>query len=244
MEIINRLISIFFLGYFAVLFVERVQSLVRMLGDENYSLIQSGYDVYVNAVLILSLLATVFLLAAFNGDFWRSIFMSGTPNYTMLTVTAGVILVSGMVHTEYTVAPLQFVAYGFLIAGMILYTVTQVQSGTGAFRLWYCLAYLTVFSMAIPVVYRSHIDKSVLFHVIEAVVSIALVICFTYMLRQMFTGNGTGLLYFIPIIIAVIGDAVVLYMRWSEEINYFVLIFIVLSALMFVIGKILFSFIK
>lgn len=244
METVNRLIPLFFLGYFAILFVERIQSLVRMLGDSEYSIIGSRFDIYVNFTLMLSLLATVVMLAAFNGDFWKSIFVGGTPNYGMLTVTAGVILISGMVHTEYTVPPLQFAAYGFLIVAMILQTVIAVQNGGNAFRLWYSLAYLTVFSMAIPVMYHSNIEKAALFHILEAVISVVLVICFTLMLRQMFVSDGSNLLYIIPIVIAVIGDAVLIYMRWAEEPNFFVLIFASLAAFMFVLGKILFAVVK
>lgn len=41
-----------------------------------------------------------------------------------------------------------------------------------------------------------------------------------------------------PILVTVIGDAAILTMRWKEKINGFVLIFLVLSVVMWVIGKI------
>ena len=38
-----------------------------------------------------------------------------------------------------------------------------------------------------------------------------------------------------------VGDAVVLWMGWTAEVNAFVLIFAALSVILFIIGKIIFS---
>ena len=162
----------------------------------------------------------------------------------MLTITAGVLLVSGMVHTENTVAPIQFAAYGMLIVAMVLRAL-QLSSGTGSrFTLWYSLIFLTVFSMAIPVMYRSEISNATLFHIIEAAVSLLLVICFTWMLRDLFLGQGSDLLRWVPMILAAAGDAVILAMRWQESVNTFVLIFLIASLVLFAAGKILFALIR
>jgi FlaA1/EpsC-like NDP-sugar epimerase len=131
-----------------------------------------------------------------------------------------------------------------LIVAMILKTVTVQSSTEHTFMLWFSLIYLTVFSMAIPVMYHSDIKSAALFHIIEAVVSVALVVAFTFMLRQVFFGQGGNLFYIIPILIAAIGDAIILAMRWKEEINWFVLIFIVLSCVIWVVGRILVLFQK
>ena len=147
-------ISWLFFIYFAVLGTERVRSLFP-IGDGG--LFPTAFDGYVNLMTVLSLLATVVLLIGFNGGFWRSLFGSATPDYRMLVITAGVLLLSGMVHTEHTVAPVQFGAYGALILAMVLQTVLQVRSVGSAASHWFSLAYLVAFSMAIPVVYRSSI---------------------------------------------------------------------------------------
>ena len=42
-------------------------------------------------------------------------------------------------------------------------------------------------------------------------------------------------------LIAAVGDAVILAMRWKESVNTFVLIFIVLSAVLFAAGRVLFA---
>ena len=235
-------VSWLFLGYFLVLFAERAHSLVRICRTSFADLYRTGFDGFVDTVTVLSMTAALFLLIFACKGFWQSLFNpAALPDYTMLTVTAGVMLVSGMMHTEYTVAPVQFVSYGMLIVAMILRTV-QVSAGAAhPFMFWYSLVFLTAFSMAIPVMYRSEISRATLFHVIEAVVALALVACFTWMLRDLFAGQGSDLLRWIPMLIAAVGDAVILAMRWKESVNTFVLIFIILSAVLFAVGKVLFA---
>lgn len=233
------LISWLFLAYFVILFAERLQSLVRI---GKAGLFASGFDTYVNSVTVLSLTATVILLAVGNGDFWRSLVSPAVvPDYSMLTITAGVILVSGMVHTEHTIAPVQFAAYGMLIVAMILRTVQTAAGAEKPFMWWYSLVYLTAFSMAIPVMYRTKIRRATLFHVIEAVTALVLVGCFTYLLRELFLGNGADLLAWLPMAVAAVGDAVILLMRRKETLNTFVLIFVIVSAVLFCVGRIIFS---
>ena len=228
---LNPAISLLFLGYFIVLFAERSQSLVRVCSGSVSGLYRNRFDGYVNTLTVFSLIATVVLLIFANGNFWRSLFNASiTPDYSILAITAGVLLLSGMVHTEYTVAPVQFVSYGLLAVAMILRTVQVSAGAENRFRLWYSLVFLIVFSMAIPVMYRSGIRSAALFHTIEA-----------WMLRELMIGKGENLLCWIPMLIAAVGDAVILAMRWREKVNSFVLIFILLAALLFVLGKILFA---
>ena len=242
---LTRVIACLFLGYFLVLFAERVQSLVRICRTSFSGLYRSGFDGFVNTVTILSLLISVGLLSFGCKSFWRSLVDSSvTPDYTMLTITAGVMLVSGMMHTEHTIAPVQFVSYGLLIAAMVLKTVQVASGNERAFMFWYSLVFLTAFSMAIPVMYPARISRAALFYVVEAVTSLALVACFTWMLRDLFLGQGKDLLYWIPMAIAAVGDAVILAMRWKESANTFVLIFIVLSAVIFAVGKVIFAVMK
>ena len=92
--------------------------------------------------------------------------------------------------------------------------------------------------------YRSEISNATLFHIIEAAVSLLLVICFTWMLRDLFLGQGSDLLRWVPMILAAAGDAVILAMRWQESVNTFVLIFLITSLVLFAAGKILFALIR
>lgn len=66
-------------------------------------------------------------------------------------------------------------------------------------------------------------------------------IFFTIMLRRLFLGRGDNLLLWIPFIIMAVGDTVVLWMGWKAEINTFVLIFAILSVVLFIIGKNIFA---
>lgn len=234
--------SWFILGYFLVLFAERVQSLVRICRRSFADLYRTGFDGFVDTLTALSLISTVFLLSFSCGDFLRSLAdPSVVPDYTMPVVAAGVLLVSGMMHTEYTMAPVQFVSYGLLIVAMILRTVQTSAGAERPFMFWYSLAFLTVFSMAIPVMYRSKIPQARLFHIIEAAVALSLVACFTWLLRDLFLGEGRDLLRPVPMLIAAAGDAVILAMRRKESVNTFVMIFVILSTVMFAAGRLLFA---
>lgn len=238
-------ISWFVLAYFVVLFAERAQSICRILFDKGTDFFATGFDTYVNLLTVASLAAAFVMLIGFNGDFWRSLFNgSVVPNYSILAITAGVILVGGMVHTEYTIAPLQFGAYGALIVAMILRTAQTASAADSKLTLWYSLAYLTVFSMAIPVMYHSHIERASLFHILSAITALVLVFCFTYMLRLVFIGEAGDLLLILPVVLMAVLDTVVLVLRWNEEVNSFALIFAIASAAMFIIGKVIFAIAK
>lgn len=240
-RILTKPISWLFLLYFVILFAERTQSLVRVAAEDR--LFASGFATLVDILAILSLCAVLIMLAFCNKRFWQSLFSAAEPDYSVLTITSGVILISGMVHTEYTIPPVQFAAYGALILSMILRAAELSGRSKRRSSLWYSLIYLTVFSMAIPVMYALNASNSlafeVAFYALETVVMLLLVLSFTVMLRRLFLGRGENLLLWIPFLIMVIGDAAVLWMRWAEEINFFVLIFAAISAVLFLIGKFL-----
>ena len=231
------LINWLIMGYFLILFGERIQSLIRSFADKNISMWGNGFSRYVNGVCILSLVVSVILLFTINRDFLKALLSDATPvNTKMICITIGVILVSGMVHTEYTIPGIQFASYGLLIAALVIKTAENNSMADDSILLWLSLVYLISFSMAIPVVYESHIDCAGLFHIIEAVVSVVLVAAFAYMAYRVFNNNAVNLFMLPPIIIAVIGDAAILALRWKEQVNTFVLIFIVASVVMWFAG--------
>lgn len=236
----HAVISWFFLLYFVILFAERLQSLIRAAAVKQ--LFMDTFEGVASMIVSLSLLSAVVLLAFCNKPFWKSLTGKAEPDYHMMTVTAGAILVSGMIHTEYTIPGIQFASYGMLIVAMILRAVRLMPESKNRFGLWYSLIYLTVFSMAIPVVYKHYtLTNATLFHVIEYCVMFALVCSFTLMLRRLFLGRGENLLLWLPFAVMAVGDAVVLWMGRKAEVNTFVLIFAALSVVLFVIGKIIFA---
>ena len=240
MKNFQKPISLLFLIYFVVLFIERAQSLYRSFSLTRKEMFSSSFDIYVNVVTMISLLSFLVLICFFNKDFWASLVSKEAKvNYSMLTLTAGVILISGMVHTEYTIPGIQFASYGALIMAMVLKTIEKTGGGGDDTLMWYSLIYSVMFSMAIPVVYKSSIDKAALFHTIEAVVSLSLVVAFTYMLNRVFLTKADDLMSLVPFLIMLIGDTLVLALRWKESVNSFVLIFASISTLMFALGRIL-----
>ena len=229
--------------YFIILFVERVQSVVRSIKDKDVKLFGNGFNGYVYLAVFLSLAAFLVLLAVGNAWFLKSLFtmdmnVYNAIDYRMLSITAGVILVSGMVHTEYTIPGIQFASYGMLIAALVIKTACVNAQAEDRVLLWMSLIYLILFSMAIPVMYHSEIDKAIFFHVIEAVVSLALVAAFAALMYKVMIGNAVNLFYVIPIAIALIGDTIIVVMRWKEKVNGFVLIFLIAATVMWAAGKI------
>ena len=187
------------------------------------------------------LLHFLFLLAVGNASFLKSLFTMNmnvyrSIDYRMLSITAGVILVSGMVHTEYTIPGIQFASYGMLIAALVIKTACVNAQAEDHVLLWMSLIYLILFSMAIPVMYHSEIEKATLFHVISVV---SLYFCSVYDLDvQSADRNAINLFYVIPVAIAVIGDTIIMVMRWKEKVNGFVLIFLIAASVMWIAGRI------
>lgn len=229
--------------YFVILFGERLQSIVRSVTDKNVKLMGTAFNGYVYIITIVSLIAFLILLFTCNKWYLKALFSKDALvhekiNYLMLSITAGVILVGGMVHTEYTIPTIQFASYGLLIAALIVKTAGMNSASESSLLLWLSIVYLITFSMAIPVMYHSEIKNAGLFHIIEAVTALVLVAAFAFLMYRVLIGNAVNLFFVVPILIAVIGDAVILAMRWKEKVNGFVLIFLVVSVVLWIAGKI------
>lgn len=240
-EYVTRIL--FFL-YFIILTAERLYSIIA--SRQSVEMFGTGYNGFVYMTAILSIVAAyAYLVYAdirfFVAPFTRSKSVHDKVNMRVWCVAAGIILVSGMVHTEYTISALQFVAYGMLIAAMILRTVKTHAVSNNRVGLWLSLGYLIAFSMAIPVMYPTGIaELASLFYVAEAVTMLALVACFTFMLISVFDGvKAENLFLTVPIALVAVGDSVVIGLNWTDSINYFVLIFACLSVVLWIVGKIL-----
>lgn len=228
--------------YFLILAVERIQSLVR--AGKKKVLLTDGLHKYMAGLCLVSFVGTIVLLVIQALRLPQATTISGleammsyaTVSTLLLCGSIGCMLLSGMVHTEYSIPGLQFGAYGVLIAAMILRVMVQNFQKPGARIL--TLLYIVAFSMAIPVVYPSEIKHKKAFHIIESVVSFALVGIFTIMLFQLFMGKYAWVFHPAFLIVAVIGDVLVLALRWKEEINWFVLVSLVLAVLLWIGGAI------
>ena len=129
-------------------------------------------------------------------------------------------------------------AYGMILISMAIHTAQRVKALGGGVIRWLSFGYIVAFSMSIPVVYHTSIELSALFIPLEIIVSAGMVVMFTVMLRGFYEGDGEYQFPAAPFCAAVVGDAAVLMLRWNEEINFFVLIFICVTAMLFIAGKI------
>lgn len=236
---------LFLLAYFLILTVERIISLCVVFTGEFSA--YNSLDYYMTITTILSLVGAYVFLAVkcrfvlFKGkNGKRSLVPLSTPeNYKALSVAAGILLVSGMLHTHGSIPPVQFVSYGFILASMAIHTVQNAKKAGYADRKWLSFAYIVAYSMAIPVVYHTEIELAFLFIPIEIVVSLGMVIMFTLMLVTFYSGKGECSFSLLPFLTALFGDALVLSMRWHEEINYMVLIFICITTILWFTGTVL-----
>lgn len=228
---------IFLLLYFAILTVERVISLVKCcLGSFE------GFDTLDYYMLMLTIFAIFgsYLFAVIRctdavkkRDKRRNIFSE-------LSVAAGILLLGGMVHTEGSIPVMQFISYGMILISMAIHTAQNVKRSGNADHKWLSFAYIVAYSMAIPVVYHTGIDLAFLFIPIECVVSAGMVAMFTILLTRFYDGNGENEFTLLPFLIALFGDFAVLFLRWEEEINAFVLIFLCVMTVLWFAGNMMF----
>lgn len=229
---------VFLMLYFLILTIERIISLATVLTSDI-----AGYDLL---DLYMSVLTAAAIIGAYTYMFLKVRFTakprsSDKPEQSVfgkLAIAAGILLLGGMVHTDGTIPPIQFAAYGMILISMAIHTAQRVKTLGGGVIRWLSFGYIVAFSMSIPVVYHTSIELSALFIPLEIIVSAGMVVMFTVMLRGFYEGDGEYQFPAAPFCAAVVGDAAVLMLRWNEEINFFVLIFICVTAMLFIAGKI------
>ncbi|MCR4879837.1 MAG: hypothetical protein K5906_02655 [Bacilli bacterium] len=235
-SLINYFINLSFFLYFIILIVERVLSVTLSLVNK-VNLYGTGFDGFTYTLVFTSILAFIIYLILKCRPHIKALFIKNDElDYFHLCIASGILLLSGMVHTQYTVPVIQFISYGILIIGILLKVILMHVNSSNKLLLWLSFSYLVCFSMAIPVMYHSYIEVSATFHVIEAFAIFFLVGVFTYLMLLLFANKED---LFIPwaIGIAFMFDVTLIIMRWNEEINVFVLIFISLSVILFTIGS-------
>ena len=234
---------IFLLLYFLILSIERVISLVTVFtGDFSSYDFLDWYMTVLTVCSIVGAYAFVIAKCRFNVKHYDNGKVSAAPVaardvFGNLAIAAGILLFGGMVHTEGTIPPIQFASYGMILVSMAIHTSMSVKQGGKGLIKWLSFAYIVAFSMAIPVVYHTAIELAWLFVPVEIIVSAGMVVLFTVMLRGFYLGDGEYKFSPLPFAAAVIGDAAVLALRWSEEINFFVAIFICVTIVLFIAGK-------
>ena len=227
---------IFLALYFVILTAERIISLVVCFTGDF-----SGYnalDYYMITLTVVSIICAYTFAAAqcvkYHKENMEKIFGG-------LSVAAGILLLGGMVHTEGTIPGIQFASYGMILVSMAANTLQSVKVHHNAGFKWLSFAYTVAYSMSIPVVYHTGISFKYLFIPIEIIVSAGMVILFTIMLKHFYDRGGDNSFSPLPFFAALVGDIIVLALRWQEEINMFVLIFICVTTLIWTAGRIMCS---
>lgn len=235
-EKITYVINLTFYLYFIILIGERLNSLILSIIN-NVDILNNGFNVYVYTTIVASFVAFILYMIMKNRNSFLALFSPKKylekVDFIHLSIASGTILLSGMVHSEYTISPVQFISYGILILGIILKGVNDRDKFNNKTHLILSTIYLVLFSMAIPVSYPTTLVEPLAFYIIEALATYSLVGLFTYLLCKLFN-NEDNLFDIIPLCVMVILDALVIGINFRAEINYFVLIFASLSLLMYI----------
>ena len=243
--------------YFLILFIERLLAVILSvrLGGE-YALFSGNVFNYIAyGITAVSLVAGFVLMIRVLPAMFVSVFTSKEydfgANYKPVVIAAMVLLFGGMMHTGFTVAPIQFVAYGFLIGSMIVRTIEcclevkhigaadgnagAASAGKGrGFASIVSVIYLTLLAMAVPVSYISfqELPMRAVFFAVEFTAVFVLVPVFGILLLKFYDTGVTSFSFVYPLLMLILSGLTVA-LKWKEEINWFVLIFVVLTTVFY-----------
>ncbi len=238
---LNKLKSIGLIVYFVVLFAERLLAAILSINNGGVYAVNSGiiFNYITYSVTIISLIAGTILSAKILLDLIKRLFSKELydfdRNYKGIVIAAMAFLYGGMMHTGFTIAPVQFVAYGFLIFSMVIRSIEKCKEDKSKrFVSIVSVIYLTLFSMTVPVCYiaTSLGSMTIPFYLAEFLAAFILIPVFGIMLHKFFVSGVTSFSIIYPAIMLVLSGATVA-LKWCEEINYFVLIFMVLTILFY-----------
>ena len=239
----NKMEIIGYLGYFIILFVERTLALILSINHgEDYSLASRNVLPFITySFTFISVLLSLIFLPKILIIFFKNLFskeeLDFAPHYKYITVTSIVVLLGGMMHTGFTLGLLQFVGYGFLIISFLIRTIKKIKEGNGRFECIIELIYLIFFSMTIPVCYITYLNgiQMVLFYIVEFITTLTLLFIFGKMMYSFFN-NGEEVFSIIYFIVMLVLCSLTIGLKWIDEINVFVLMFVILSAIAYIIN--------
>ena len=239
--VINKITIIGFLLYFFILLIERIIALILSVNNGGYISLLSGsfFGVSTDIITAGSVLFGVLLfikplIKLVKCLFSREIYCFKEDKNLINSVI--VLLCGGMMHTGFTIAPIQFVAYGFLILSMIMQVIDRKEDKENLFINICSLIYITLFSMCIPVCYPTYLGTpiNVFFYIAEYLAVTLLLPLFRLLLLGFFK-EGHVRFSLIPFFVMIISCGLVIGLKFEEEINYFVLIFAILTTLFYLI---------
>lgn len=234
-KLLNRLISIGFIGYVLILLGERIAALVLSVSNGGeYALVSNNVmpTIYY-AIVAISITTGAVLLAKPLYEMAVQLFKKEKYefNWKELLIGAMVLLFSGMMHTGYTLSPVQFVAYGLLIGAMVCVTIDSCKRRKNNFNSIISVVFLTLYSMSIPVAYVSVNEATQLpFYIFTLLAVFAEIPLFGFMLYE-FMNKGEIHFDYSPVIamFALSGSVVLLNFTTVSNFNWFVAIFVLLT---------------
>lgn len=229
--IMNKIMGLGFVGYFLVLLIERILALSFSITvkDDLYFFSNGFFPMTAYIITAISVGVGTIILAKPVFDILvktcKNVEYDFYHHYKQLIIGSMVLLVSGMMHTGYTIPVVQFVAYGLLIVSMIIRTIQAYQEREDKFKTIISLIYLVCFSMSIPVCYMTKLNGAIAtsFYVIEFIAVFALIPCFGIMLFNFFK-DGVSSFHPCPLSIMIVLVGLTIGLKWNDEINVFVLI--------------------
>lgn len=236
---LNYATLIGFFLYFIILIVERVLSVVQTF-IHGVNILSNGFTMFVYLTIFASFAFFLIYLVTKCRKEMKYLFKPSNEleniDFRNLIIASGLILLSGMVHSEYTISGIQFAAYGVLIVGMIIYVINYLDSYKDQGLAIISLLYLICFSMAIPVSYPSTLQWHAAVHIVEGIGSYFLVAAFTCMFLMLFSKNIKGLLSPLFLALALAIDIPVIALEWQGNPNMFVMIFLIVSTVMYIVA--------
>ena len=253
MKLLSKFKLIGLILYFLILFAERLLAgILSWNHGEEYALISGNVFNYIaDGITAVSLGAGLVMMIIVLPKMFVSVFTSREYDYRVnnrkVVMAAMAILYGGMMHTGFTIAPVQFVAYGFLILSMVIRTieccreakrlakesgseVAASKAKTLSFASIVSVIYLTLLAMAVPVSYISFQDMPLraVFFAVEFAAVFVLIPVFGIMLYRFYDTGVTSFSFVYPALALLFSGATVA-LKWREEINWFVLVFLVLT---------------
>lgn len=254
MKLLSKFKLISLILYFLILFAERLLAVILSWNHgEEYALISGNVFNYIAyGITAVSLVAGLVMMIIVLPKMFVSVFTSREYDYRAnnrkVVMAAMAILYGGMMHTGYTIAPVQFVAYGFLILSMVIRTieccreakrlakesgseVAASKAKTLSFASIVSVIYLTLLAMAVPVSYISFQDMPLraVFFAVEFAAVFVLIPVFGILLYRFYDTGVTSFSFLYPVLVLIFSGLTVA-LKWREEINWFVLVFLVLTA--------------
>lgn len=253
MKLLSKFKLISLILYFLILFAERLLAVILSWNHgEEYALISGNVFNYIAyGITAVSLVAGLVMMIIVLPKMFVSVFTSREYDYRAnnrkVVMAAMAILYGGMMHTGYTIAPVQFVAYGFLILSMVIRTieccreakrlakesgseVAASKAKTLSFASIVSVIYLTLLAMAVPVSYISFQDMPLraVFFAVEFAAVFVLIPVFGILLYRFYDTGVTSFSFLYPVLVLIFSGLTVA-LKWREEINWFVLVFLVLT---------------